>query len=277
MSSASAAEQVSAALPALYALTTEEEFPTRALTLVGDVVGGDKCDYTDVDLVSGEFRVLVDPLPPQLDALAPARRAYMRQHPVLGHFLHDPGPGARAISDFLTRREYRRLAVYGEFFVHLGVEHQMTTLITRPASRRRVGISVDRDGPAGFSEDDRRLMDALQPHLVAARENAVRFSRALASPATETEAPAGSLDRLTERQREILELISQGRTNAQIAYALGISAGTVRKHVEHILKGLEVQTRTAAAVWFLRCARDHEPTPWTATVGAMITPSQSRR
>lgn len=275
MSSRSVPEQVSAVLPALYSLTTEEDFPGRALTLVRGVVGGDKCDYTDVDLASGDFRVMVDPRPEVLDELVPARRAHMREHPVLNHFLHHRGPGSRAISDFLTRREYRRLPLYGEFFAHVGVEHQLTTLITPPDSRRVAGISVDRDGRRGFSERDRQLLDALQPHLLAARANAVRFSRALAAPAAETDVPAGSLERLTGRQREILALISEGRTNAQIAYLLGISLGTVRKHVEHVLRTLHVQTRTAAAAWYLRATGQGALTPWTATVGAMVTPSPS--
>jgi hypothetical protein len=62
----SVGEQVSRVLPELYALTSVEQFPARALSLVRRVVGGDKGDYTEVDLLSGDFRVLVDPEPPQL-------------------------------------------------------------------------------------------------------------------------------------------------------------------------------------------------------------------
>ena len=270
MGSVSVTEQVAAVLPSLYALTTEEDFPARVMGLVRGVVAGDKCDYTEVDLASGDFRVLVDPQPSQLSDLGSARRAVMRQHPVLRHFLQGPGSGSRAISDFMTRREYRRLPLYGDFFAHVGVEDQLTATITVPPSTRVAAISVDRDGSNGFSEHDRRLLDALQPHLVAARENAMRFSRALAAPAGEEDVPDGRLDRLTGRQREILAQLSDGATNAQIAYALGISVGTVRKHMEHILRGLGVPTRTAAAAWYLRTTRAAAQPAWTATIAGMV-------
>lgn len=51
---------------------------------------------------------------------------------------------------------------------------------------------------------------------------------------------------LTPREREILELVAEGRTNAQIAEQLWISAGTVRRHLENAYAKLGVHTRTAA-------------------------------
>jgi DNA-binding CsgD family transcriptional regulator len=51
---------------------------------------------------------------------------------------------------------------------------------------------------------------------------------------------------LTPREREILDLVAEGATNAHIASALGISPATVRKHLEHAYAKLEVSTRTAA-------------------------------
>ena len=53
---------------------------------------------------------------------------------------------------------------------------------------------------------------------------------------------------LTRREVEVLGLIRDGKTKAQIADALVISLSTVRRHVEHILRKLEVSSRTAAAV-----------------------------
>ena len=51
---------------------------------------------------------------------------------------------------------------------------------------------------------------------------------------------------LTAREREILDLVAEGRTNAEIAERLWISRGTVRKHLDHIYAKLGVHTRTAA-------------------------------
>jgi DNA-binding CsgD family transcriptional regulator len=51
------------------------------------------------------------------------------------------------------------------------------------------------------------------------------------------------------REREILELIAEGRTNAQIAERLWVSPGTVRKHLDNVYAKLGVHTRTAAAAF----------------------------
>jgi pimeloyl-ACP methyl ester carboxylesterase/DNA-binding CsgD family transcriptional regulator len=62
-------------------------------------------------------------------------------------------------------------------------------------------------------------------------------------------APAHPLvDRLTPRQRELLELLAQGRDNAQIAAVLGLSEKTVRNHVTAIFDVLQVDNRAQAIV-----------------------------
>ena len=59
---------------------------------------------------------------------------------------------------------------------------------------------------------------------------------------------AASLERLTGREREVLELIARGRSNKRIALELGISEKTVKTHVGHLLAKLGVSDRTQAAV-----------------------------
>ncbi len=55
-------------------------------------------------------------------------------------------------------------------------------------------------------------------------------------------------DGLTEREREVLALIAQGSSNAQIARALGLSVKTVQNYVSRILDKLQVADRTQAAL-----------------------------
>lgn len=62
-----------------------------------------------------------------------------------------------------------------------------------------------------------------------------------------------ALDQLTEREREVLTLIGQGRTNTEIARALYIGDGTVKTHVNHIFTKLDLRDRAAAVVF----AYDH--------------------
>ena len=62
----------------------------------------------------------------------------------------------------------------------------------------------------------------------------------------------GPLERLTPRQREILQLLADGMSNADVAEKLFISQETVKSHVRHILTKLEADTRTHAVAIALR-------------------------
>jgi len=57
---------------------------------------------------------------------------------------------------------------------------------------------------------------------------------------------------LTEREREVLELIAAGASNPQIARALGLSLKTVQNYVSRILDKLQVADRTQAALLVAR-------------------------
>lgn len=57
------------------------------------------------------------------------------------------------------------------------------------------------------------------------------------------------MPRLTARELEILSLVAEGRTNAEIAERLWVSFGTVKKHLENVYAKLGVHTRTAAAAF----------------------------
>jgi DNA-binding NarL/FixJ family response regulator len=53
---------------------------------------------------------------------------------------------------------------------------------------------------------------------------------------------------LTDREREVLDLVAAGKRNSEIAAALGLSDKTVRNHVSAVLLKLQVPDRTAAAI-----------------------------
>ena len=59
-------------------------------------------------------------------------------------------------------------------------------------------------------------------------------------------------DMLTQREREILQLLADGMSNADVASRLFISQETVKSHVRHILTKLEADTRTHAVAIALR-------------------------
>lgn len=60
-------------------------------------------------------------------------------------------------------------------------------------------------------------------------------------------AQAGELNRLTDREWEVLELLAQGMTNKEIASRLVITTNTVKRHLKSIFEKLDIHTRAAAA------------------------------
>jgi two-component system, NarL family, response regulator LiaR len=77
---------------------------------------------------------------------------------------------------------------------------------------------------------------------------AARLVHALSERSPAAPRDAANLDHLTGREREVLKLIAQGRSNKRIAFELGISEKTVKTHVGHVLAKLDVTDRTQAAV-----------------------------
>lgn len=71
-----------------------------------------------------------------------------------------------------------------------------------------------------------------------------------ASPASPTGVDtSGRLELLTEREMEVLQLVSSGYSNMEIADALVVSEGTVKTHVKRVLAKLEVRDRTQAVIY----------------------------
>jgi len=109
-----------------------------------------------------------------------------------------------------------------------------------------------RAGAAGY------LLKNAPPPEVARAVRAAHAGEALLDPVVaarlvETLAGDGDpLDRLTPREREVLELIGRGFPNKRIARRLEVSEKTVKTHVGHVLAKLGVTDRTQAAVVAVR-------------------------
>ena len=67
------------------------------------------------------------------------------------------------------------------------------------------------------------------------------------------------VDELTDREREILQLVAAGKSNKEIAAELVISEATARTHVSRILRKLGVASRTQAALLAIRKGVADEP------------------
>jgi two-component system, NarL family, nitrate/nitrite response regulator NarL len=66
-------------------------------------------------------------------------------------------------------------------------------------------------------------------------------------------APADPLAALSPREREIVRLVANGLSNKEIARSLDISEATVKIHVQHLLRKLNLKSRVQAAVFAAAC------------------------
>ncbi|MFN2539815.1 MAG: LuxR C-terminal-related transcriptional regulator [Mycobacteriales bacterium] len=148
-------------------------------------------------------------------------------------FTERGGPLAHApcaTTDFYDVREWHATGMYAEFMRPAGIEWDLVLPLPGPTgiSRRLIFFR----GPGrSFDEREKAAARVLAPHVVEALR---RHARQQAAEA------------LTPRQRELLCLCAQGLDNTRIARRLGMSVGTVRKHLENAFGRLGVTSRSEA-------------------------------
>ncbi len=156
--------------------------------------------------------------------------------------------GALRVSDFGGRRVLRRSRFYNEWMRLTACEHSLD-LTVRSKPNRTHTFHFDRAEGRDFTERDRAVLDALEPHL-ARHAATARLRRRLAAALEELERASAPLvvrsHELTPREQEVLALVAQGKTNSEIAELLWLAPSTVRKHLENVYAKLGVSTRTAA-------------------------------
>ena len=110
-----------------------------------------------------------------------------------------------------------------------------------------------RAGASGFLLKRARPDEVVRAIRLLAAGDSLLFPaaiRELAARHAPAQAPAGGLDSagLTDREAQILRLIAQGLSNAEIAAQLIVSAETVKTHVAHVLTKLDARDRTQAVI-----------------------------
>jgi DNA-binding NarL/FixJ family response regulator len=111
-----------------------------------------------------------------------------------------------------------------------------------------------RAGAAGYVYKD------IDPPALAAAIRAVHAGHVLLHPDVARlladSGPPPQSAQLTAREREVLAEVARGRSNREIARALGLAEKTVKTHVSAILTKLGVQDRTQAALYAVRSGLD---------------------
>jgi DNA-binding NarL/FixJ family response regulator len=124
-------------------------------------------------------------------------------------------------------------------------------ILTSISDRPRILEALDA-GAIGYLLKDAEPDELYRGIRAAARgESPLAPKAAQALIAARNEPPRADLQ-LTEREREILALLAEGRANKVIAQRLGISEKTVKNNVTRILQALGVADRTQAALWVQR-------------------------
>lgn len=114
-------------------------------------------------------------------------------------------------------------------------------------------------GADGYLLKDMEPEDLMQQLGEAARGKITiseRLTQLLVASLREKSRPASLTEAgLTEQENRILEHLIDGKSNKLIARDMGIAEGTVKVHVKHLLKKLNLRSRVEAAVWADRCRR----------------------
>ncbi len=232
-----------------------EPFPPELLQKLASLVGCQYVTYCEIDRRRNEitFRTSTEVVGVPPDE---AYWATVHEHPIRTYRVQTGALGAFKIYDFITTRQLRRTQFYADFLGPVNAcGFVMSFCLPAPRGHTRT-FTLERDR-IDFSERDRILLDLLQPHLLQLRRiTEVRRGARLAFSAE----PDGTL---TEREIEVLARVAEGMRNREIAEALWIAPGTVRKHLDNIRAKLGAQTRTAA----VRLARNQ---------GSLVSAAQVR-
>ncbi len=133
------------------------------------------------------------------------------------------------------------------------------TLVLSADPQEETQLEVAQSGARGFLSKDDAVTALPQAIRAVARgelwytprvcDSIFREYRSLVRRAREQQRPA---DQLTDREREVLIRVARGLTNNQIAADLYMSVHTVKLHVQHIFRKLNLPNRTEAAVFAVR-------------------------
>jgi len=221
-------------------LDNPEDFAGLALPGLARLIGCDSLSFTVLGAEAGHVGVTHYPDGISSPGSVAVFAAYAHEHPLANHYRETGDARPVIISDFLSRRDFHRLNLYGEYFRWIPVEYQIAFGLSADASQI-IGIALNR-AESDFTEDERDLLSVIRVPLTTALERARQRQRAREGLAT---ADSGLAD-LTDREIRVLRLAALGRTNSAIAHALDISPRTVAKHLEHIYRKLDVTSRTSA-------------------------------
>ncbi len=217
------------------AIEGAEPFPPAFLAALQRLIPCDSVTFCELDRVAQRGLGLVS-LPEEPTGADEPELDYWEarhEHPICRYHEESGDWRAYRLSDFVEMRRFRSSRIYAEWFRPQHLESLITVGLDGPLSHTRVFL-LARSGGRDFEAADCLVLDVLRPYLAQRYE------------VTRSRVASAGFPVLTTREREIIALVAEGRTNADIAGCLGIACGTVRRHLENAYAKLGVHTRTAA-------------------------------
>jgi DNA-binding CsgD family transcriptional regulator len=218
-----------------------ERFAGQLLSCLCRLVGCDDVTYSDVDAGARLNHSYVsmtddDECDPVDEPDAPFWQHYWSCPPCSHGDTTGDVASVTMISDFYSARQWRSQPMFVDCMQPNGLTEEMMVSLPGPQGYAPRLLFWRETRP--FTDRDRLLARLLLPHILAAQ-------RALGADLQAIEAPSPRCG-LTLRQYELMRLVAMGLSSRQIARQLGISEGTVRKHLENVYQRLGVPNRAAA-------------------------------
>jgi DNA-binding CsgD family transcriptional regulator len=243
------AKDLAAVLQAVHAINhaPDRDLIRTTLRAAARLVGCDTVSYNEQDATLQRTRRFH--IEPRYVERRPmdAYRKLVWQHPTFEAYRSGRLHRGRcvSISDLVSVRSFRRLPLYAEFYRDREVEDQLVAV----AAERHGGdvhSLVFSRSRRGFSARDRAVVDALAPHLHQAVRQQDRMARLAAAVTAhrQNRPEARGWDTLTPRERDVVQCLSTGAADHQIARSLGISPRTVGKHLENVYRKLNLSGRS---------------------------------
>jgi len=259
-------------LPNLYSATEVQTLAPRAMNMVNALFDSDSVGMSFADPRLPYVVAAWSPHLTNIEKYVDRFKELAPQHPFFVKW-KELGTKEKAIrfSDCGTEEQWSQTPLANEFFRPLRIKRLLGTW-REFGGGHHLELSVARQ-TREFSDRECKKLDYLAQHIgqaylncklinelrrdaplpsqwlcVDGGLNPMRLNSTQDGYEQQDFLPAKGGVSLTDREREVLDWVVEGKTNPEIAIILNISPRTVQKHLERVFQKLSVETRTAAAM-----------------------------
>jgi len=220
----------------------DEPFPTEFLAAIRRLVPCDSVTFCELDRI-GERALGMVSVPEEPDEDEELGLDYWEarhEHPICRFHEKTGDWRAYRLSDFVETRRFRSSRIYAEWFRPQHIESLITVGLDSPLSHTKVFL-LARSGGRDFDPSDSLVLDVVRPYLALRYEAACRVAES-----------SVTCDALTPRERQILALVAEGKTNKEIATSLNLSPYTVETHRKHVMQKLNLRNSAEVVLYAVR-------------------------